>query len=91
MNEDDLVNQVDLEVTKLQEKLKNRLKESQDLGDLNKRVFKSTLMIEEHTAELENTAVKTKWKWILEYWKWMAIAGAIGGILLLILFRLLFK
>ena len=91
MEADDVIKQVDMELMQLQDTLKDRLRETQDLGDLNNKVFNSSLQIEEHTAELEKTAVKTKWKWMFEHMKWLIIAGSIIGLLVLILLRLIFK
>ncbi|KAL6121320.1 hypothetical protein NUSPORA_01787 [Nucleospora cyclopteri] len=85
-----VINDIDSQVNMLQNKLKGRLKQTQDLSDLNTRVFKSSLKIEESTAELKETSIKTKWKWFFEYLKWLIIAFVIFGLMLLILLRLIF-
>lgn len=89
MEGDPLINQVDTELSGLQGVLKDRLKETTELGDLNQDVFKSSMKIEKHTASLEKTATQTKWKWFFEYAKWMIIAGAVITILLFILLKML--
>lgn len=90
-NDDEVIVKIDAELSQLQNTLKDRLKETNDLTDLNKSVFKSSLKIEEKTSTLEKTAKETKWKWLLEYAKWMFIAGAIILLLLVLLIRTFIK
>ncbi|OQS53706.1 hypothetical protein EHP00_2069 [Ecytonucleospora hepatopenaei] len=81
----DKIDEVDQQVNLLQNKLKDRLKQTQDLSDLNNDVFKSTMKIEKSTARLKETAVKTKWYWFWEWFKWACIAFAIATVIILIL------
>lgn len=56
---DDLTLQVDAQVNLLQEKLKDRLKQAQDLSDLNNQVFENSLQLEETSSNLKSTSIKT--------------------------------
>ncbi len=89
MENEDVILEVDNQVSMLQEKLKGRLKETQDLSDLSKDVFKSSLELEENTEQLKETSVKTKWKWFMEYLKWVVIAIVVISVLFLILLKLI--
>lgn len=73
-NDQNTIDEVDKQVDLLQNKLKDRLKQTQDLSDLNNDVFKSSMKIEKSTAKLKETAVKTKWYWFWEWLKWASIA-----------------
>ncbi|KAI4291604.1 hypothetical protein PAPHI01_0878 [Pancytospora philotis] len=83
MEADPLTEQIDTEMDALEDTLKGRLQETMDLSDLSKDVSKSSMKLDEHTAVLEDTSRKVKWKWFFEYIKWMAIAGSIIILLLL--------
>ncbi|KAI5149333.1 hypothetical protein ENBRE01_0838 [Enteropsectra breve] len=91
MEGDELREQVDQELNELQTALKGRLKEANDFGDLNKKICQNSMQLEEHTKQLEQTAVATKWKWMMEYAKYMIIAGIIIILLAFICFRPLIK
>ena len=84
---DDTIKEVDDQVNMLQHKLKDRLKQTQDLSDLNTKVFKSTMKIEKSTAKLKETSIKTKWYWFWEWLKWASIAFVIATVLILILLK----
>lgn len=85
--QDDALDQVNNELAALQNTLKDRLKETNDIGDVGENVFQNTLSLEKHTKSLDKTAVKTKWKWFLEYAKYIVL----GVVLLLILVLILLK
>lgn len=87
MESAELTEKVDKEVKMLQEKLKVRLQEAQDLGDLSQKVQKTTFTLEKHTAQLSEDATKTKWLTLLEYYKLILILCAILGLFLLMLLR----
>lgn len=91
MQHEDLTQKVDTELIGLQNNLKDRLKETNELGDLNQSVFKNTLSLEKHTAQLEKTSVLVKYKWMWEYAKWMIIAVIVIGLLVWIAYRMLMK
>ncbi|KAI5168673.1 hypothetical protein PAEPH01_0319 [Pancytospora epiphaga] len=91
MEQDALTDQIDTELVNLQDTLKTRLKETTDLSNLNQDVFEQTMKLERHSATLESTARRTKWKWFFEYIKWLAIGGVIILLLLFILLKPLFK
>jgi len=80
MENDDITAKIDAEMKELQEGLKDRLKETQELGDLGKQVSKSTFSLEEHTSTLKKSSYKLKMKKMLEYYQYI-----IGGILALLL------
>lgn len=81
MQEDAYLQQIDSEVNKLQNQLKTRLVQAQDLSNLNKTVMTQTFKLDESAIDLNKTAEKTKWKWFFQYAKYVAI---IVGILLLL-------
>lgn len=83
MQNEDYLQQIDVEVVSLQNKLKTRLQQTQDLGDLNKRVLEHSFKLEESSFGLRKTAEETKWKWLIEYAKWLILAGIIIFLLLL--------
>lgn len=87
MEEVDITEQIDKEVQGLQEKLKDRLKEAEDLSELNKQVSQSTFSLEQHTSSLKESAYKTKWKIMMEYYKYIIIIAAIAMLLMFILFK----
>ena len=87
MPNDIAIEKVENEVSQLQDRLRERLQETADLSDLNKKVLDSSLTIEKHTAQLETTSRKVKWKWLFEYIKWLLILGIVIFILLYILYR----
>lgn len=91
MPEDVLVEQVENELDRLQDQLKDRLKQANDLSDLNKHVMTSSLTIEKHTEKLEKTSTKVKWKWLLQYMKWTIILVLIIFLLLFILYKAFIK
>jgi len=86
MQEEAYLKDIDLEVNKLQDQLKTRLVESQNLSDLNQSVLKQSFKLEESTFELKKTSVKTKWKWFWEYVKWLAIAVSVVLLFVFLIF-----
>ncbi|ORD97531.1 hypothetical protein A0H76_673 [Hepatospora eriocheir] len=84
---DDLTLQVDAQVNLLQEKLKDRLKQAQDLSDLNNQVFENSLQLEETSSNLKSTSIKTKWVYLLDYLKYISIGIAIIGLLFLLVYK----
>ena len=88
---DEVMNQVDTELSVLQNNLKDRLKETNELGDLNQSVLDSTMSLEKHTAQLEHTSRLMKYKWLFEYIKWMLIAGVLLCLVGLLIYKTLFK
>lgn len=88
---DAVTEKIDTELVTLQDTLKDRLKETNDLADLNQTVFKSSMQLEKHSVKLESSARRTKWMWLMNYAKWMIIAGILVTLLLFILFKLVFK
>lgn len=84
---EDVTDEVDRQVDMLQNKLKDRLKQTQDLNDLNKNVFNNALKLEKSTAKLKETSIKTKWHWFWEYLKWLSIALLVGTLLTLYLLK----
>lgn len=86
MQEEAYLQDIDLEVNKLQDQLKTRLVESQNLSDLNQSVLKQSFKLEESTFELKKTSVKTKWKWFWEYVKWLAIAASVVLLFVFLIF-----
>lgn len=91
MEDDALTEKIDTELMTLQGTLKDRLKETNDLADLNQTVFKSSMQLEKHTAQLESTARATKWKWLIKYAKWIIIACVLASLLLLFIIKLFWK
>lgn len=83
MQNEDYLQQIDVEVGNLQNKLKCRLQQAQDLGDLNKKVLEHSFKLEESTFGLRKTAEETKWKWLIEYAKWLILIGVVVFLLLL--------
>lgn len=73
MDTDEYLSQIDKEVNSLQDQLKTRLEETQNLCDLNKSVMEQSFKLDETTMGLKETSVKTKWKWLYEYGKWMLV------------------
>lgn len=88
---DVLIGQVEGELGLLQDELRERLKETAELGDLNKLTLKSSMQIEEHTAQLETTSRATKWKWLIEYAKWTALAALLVILLLWMFYKTFIK
>lgn len=91
MENDAVMDEVDNELVMLQTTLKDRLKETTELSDLDNDVFKNTLSLEKHTSTLETTARATKWKWLFEYAKWFIIGGVIVTLLVIIILKPLLK
>jgi len=91
MENDKVTEEVNDELEKLHGKLTEELMEVNEIKGLNEEVYKNTTILEETTHGLEDTSRRTKWKWLMEYIKWIALGCIIGGILLLILLRPLFK
>ena len=87
--EDDLTLKVDTELQTLQNTLKDRLKETQNLSDLNEQILDSSLQLEEKTHSLHVTAKKTKWKWLMKYAKYLIIALGIFICIILITLKIL--
>lgn len=86
MNQDQYLDQIELEVSKLQGALKTRLQETQDLSDLNRKVLNQSFKLDESTSHLKKTSIKTKWKWFFKYLKWIILIVVILSILFLSVF-----
>lgn len=71
MEEVDITEKIDMEVNSLQLKLKDRLREAEDLSELSKEVNQNTFSLEKHTSSLKESATKTKWKIMMEYYKYV--------------------
>lgn len=87
METDEYLCQIDAEVHNLQDQLKTRLEETQNLCDLNKSVMEQSFKLDETTVDLKKTSVKAKWKWLFEYGKWLLILGVMITLFLLYFFK----
>ncbi|KAI4291704.1 hypothetical protein PAPHI01_0978 [Pancytospora philotis] len=87
MDNDKLYADVDAELLSLQDTLKDRLKETNEMADLSKDVFKTSTVLKKHTEVLEETSRQTKWKWMLQYAGWAAAGIAIVALIVIIVFK----
>lgn len=90
-DEDSYYLQVDNQLLSLQDHLKERLMETNEITDINQNLFKSTLKLKERTSILEATSNKTKWKWLLKNIKWIVIGCSVGLIIIFIIYKITAK
>jgi hypothetical protein len=88
---DDVTRQIEKEVNDLQVVLKDELRSQQELGNLENQLSEETFSLEKKTEEHRTVAAKTKWRMFFKAFLYYVLAGALAGILLLILYRTFFK
>lgn len=88
---DKAISEIEEQVEKLQDKLKDRLEETQDIGNLAEEVNENAFSLERTSSGLETTSQRTKWLLMLELYKYYLVAGVIVFLILLYLYKSLFK
>lgn len=84
---DEVTKKIETEVAGLQDKLKDRLKQTEELGDLEQGLKKQTFSLEKTTEEHQSVSRETRNKMWWKYAKWVALIVIVIGLLALIFVR----
>lgn len=87
---DKAIDAIENQVSMLQDKLKDRLEETQSIDSLSKKVSENTFHLERSTQNLEKTSIQTRWLMQIKLYKWY-IAIGIVVLLMLVMIRNSFK
>ncbi|EOB11647.1 synaptobrevin-related protein [Nosema bombycis CQ1] len=88
---DEVTKKIEQEVKETQDKLKDRLRETEELGDMEKGLQKQTFGLKKTTEEHQEISRGVKWKMFFKYALWIVIGLAIIGLLFMIFIRPLLK
>lgn len=88
---DEVTRKIESEVGGLKSKLQDRLKETEDIGDLESGLEKQTFKLKKTTEEHQTVSRDTKRKMWWKYAKWMALICVVIGLLGWIVFKPVYR
>ncbi|EQB61328.1 synaptobrevin-related protein [Vairimorpha apis BRL 01] len=88
---DEVTKKIESEIGGLKGKLQDRLKETEDINDLESGLEKQTFKLKKTTEEHQTISRDTKMKMWWKYAKWVAIGCIIIGLLGWIVLKPLYK